>query len=270
MSTQRRNSHLLIKFIVLLILLIFSWSLLTRQTIVLVADPSPPYIEGRPGELASGGILPHLYKQIFQQFNDVHIEYQILPWSRAIENVKTGKMDGMMAILKTAGGEKYLDYTLPIFTGETKLWYLKDHFPTPLRWKNVKDLRIYKIGRVRDHYLGKTMIEAFGNRTLKNDLQVAHEDQLIRMLQKRRIDIIPLNENVAQCLIEKFKLTNQLVSMEKVLDHEVFYLAFSKKSPAKSLIPKINQIISAMKFKGEYQGYFKHQEKEQCSSSKRS
>ena len=70
------------------------------------------------------------------------------------------------------------------------------------------------------------------------------------MLARGRFDIALANDAVGYALARQYATEYQLMPTEKVTGTEVHYFAFSKKSTARKLIPRINRIISQLKKNG--------------------
>ena len=171
------------------------------MSISLVEDPWPPYIEGRIGEPASGGKLIELYRELFERIEGVEVQYLLMPWKRALVEVERGRQDGILALFKSAERTAVMDFTAPIFTGRTMLWYAKSKYPAPIDWETMDDLRQYNIVALRGSAMARPLHDAVAGG-------------------------VPLS----------------------IID--VYYMAFSKKSPARHLIPRINAIIEDMHEEG--------------------
>jgi len=71
------------------------------------------------------------------------------------------------------------------------------------------------------------------------------------MLLSGRIDLHPNSAAVGYSIIKEYGWQNKIIAAEKALYSSTLHLAFSKKSEAKKLIPRINNIISELKAEGE-------------------
>ena len=221
------------------------------MTISLVEDPWPPYIEGRTGEPASGGKLVELYRELFQRIEGVEVEYLLMPWKRALVEVELGRQDGIMALFKSPERVEVMDFTAPIFTGRTMLWYAPSRYPEPLDWETMDDLKAYNIVVLRGSAMADPLREALDRGVPLSIIEVNSHQQQFELVLRGRADIAPLTEVVGYHLLDQDGLNGAMVPMEKPLSSgDVYYMAFSKKSPARELIPRINAIIDDMQNEG--------------------
>jgi polar amino acid transport system substrate-binding protein len=220
--------------------------------ITLVEDPWPPYITGETGLPASGGTLIELYKEVFKLIKGVKVNYHLMPWKRALIEVENGKHDGIMALFKTPERLETMDFTAPIFTGRTMLWYSSEKFPGGLKWDTLEDLTPYNIIMERGSAMGKPLVDAKKNGVKLTLTEVNSHEQQFEMIGLGRGDITVLTEIVGYHLIHKSGMNKAIVPMEKPLSaDDIFYMAFSKKSPARKLIPQIDAVIETMKKTGQ-------------------
>ncbi len=220
-----------------------------QSSVILSNDPWPPYILGESGKSPPGGSGVTLIKKIFDQLENVKVKFKLSPWKRVLKEAEFGKVDGIMLILKTDERSEYLDFTIPLFEKRRLLWYSSERYPDGIHWNTLKDLSRYKIGAGSGYSLGSELNAAVKQGVLKVQ-QVYHIDLAFKMLKMGRIDIIPLNEAVAYDIIKKNGWLDLIVADEKPVSTSVYHMSFSKKSLAKKLIPRINQIITEMKNEG--------------------
>jgi polar amino acid transport system substrate-binding protein len=220
-------------------------------TISLVEDPWPPYIEGEVGEHASGGKLIDLYRELFKRMEGVEVHYLLMPWKRALVEVERGRRDGIMALFKSPERARVMDFTAPIFTGRTMLWYAQSKYPAPINWETMDDLKAYNIVVLRGSAMADPLHEAVDRGVPLSIIEVNSHHQQFEVVLKGRADIAPLTEVVGYHLLDNQGLKGAMVPMKKPLSSgDVYYMAFSKKSPARKLIPRINTIIDDMQKEG--------------------
>ena len=237
---------------ILFLLFIASASVQSKMRITLVEDPWPPYIEGEIDKPASGGTLINLYKEVFRQIEDVEVSYHLMPWKRALIEVEKGSRDGIMALFKSPERLKVMDFTAPIFTGRTMLWYSLDKFPNKLKWDTIEDLKPYHIIMLRGSAMAKPLIDAKNNGLTLNITNTNSHEQQFEIISRGRADITVLTEIVGYHLLLNNGLKGSIEPMEKPLSaDDVYYMGFSKNSPAKKLIPQINKIIKNMQKTGQ-------------------
>jgi polar amino acid transport system substrate-binding protein len=244
-----RNKKL---FVSILFMLFFSAPAQSVMKITLVEDPWPPYIEGKAGKPATGGTLIKLYSEVFKQLKGVKVDYLLMPWKRALIEVEQGKRDGIMALFKTPERLEVMDFSAPIFTGRTLLWYSTEKFPNGLKWGTIKDLTPFNIIMLRGSAMGKPLVDAKKNGVSLAITEINSHYQQFEMISLGRGDITVLTEIVGYHLLRENKMEGIIVPMEKPLSaDDVYYMAFSKKSPARKLIPQINRVIKDMRETGQ-------------------
>lgn len=221
------------------------------MTISLVEDPWPPYIEGRVGEIASGGKLIDLYRELFRRIEGVQVQYLLMPWKRALIEVERGRQDGIMALFKSPERTRVMDFTAPIFMGRTMLWYAKSRNSAPVNWDSMDDLKDYNIVVLRGSAMADPLLEAVNRGVPLSIIEVNSHRQQFEMVLKGRADIAPLTEVVGYHLLNREGWKEAIVPMQKPLSSgDVYYMAFSKKSPARKLIPRINTVLEDMRKEG--------------------
>jgi len=237
---------------VLLLLFVSTTFAQSPINITLVEDPWPPYIEGKAGAPATGGTLIKLYKKVFQQLDGVNVNYLLMPWQRALIEVEQGKRDGIMALFKTPERAKVMDFTVPIFTGRTMLWYSSEKFPNGLSWNKIEDLAPHHIIMLRGSAMAKPLVDAKTDGVPLTITEINTHKQQFEMISLGRGDITVLTEIVGYHYLNTSKSDKHIIPMQKPLsDGDVYYMAFSKKSPARKLIPQINTVIESMQASGE-------------------
>ncbi len=243
--------RVLFHIVIVVMLFISSASAENILKITLVEDPWPPYIIGQLNSEAQSGVLIDLYKEIFKQIEGVEVQYLLMPWKRALLEVEEGRHDGIMALFKNTARMKVMDFTIPVFTGRTLLWYSNTKYPGGIKWNSMEDLIPYQIVMQRSSAMGKPLQFAVKNGVPLNIYKVTSHIQQFQLLLSGRYDITPLTEIVGYHLLQEHGWNGKIIPMEKPLSlDDQYYLGFSKKTSARKLIPKINAIIEEMKKKG--------------------
>lgn len=211
--------------------------------VTLVGDSWPPYIYGDVGGEAKGGVGVELLHEIFRRIDTVQLRFPLVPWNRALRAVEQGTHDGIGILLKTDEREQYMDYTEEVFRSFNTFWYTKKKFPDGFNWENYKDFAPYTIGLIQGHSYGKEFDQLVKIGALKT-VSVSSADQLFAMLAKGRLDLVPANKLVG--ITYANALVNEGIIIQptqKPSGIEIYYIAFSKKSSARHLIPQVNQVI---------------------------
>jgi len=209
-----------------------------QSPVRLCEDPWPPYILGEMGGTATGGTVVERLEQIFSALGEKLI-IELRPWLRCLEMAKRGQFDGIPLLKKTPEREEFLDYSDVLMETRISLWHLPSRFPKGLEWNSIEDLTSYKYALLRGYSAGPEF-DAADKEGRLNVGRVNTLDLTIKLLVNKRIDLIPLNKEVA----EEYNATKyegeKLVAVKKPLHSNRLYLGFSKSSDAKHLLPAIN------------------------------
>lgn len=245
------REKIFIKIVLILVTLLSASSAASAQTsVTLVTDPWPPYVIGNDGESPTGGVSVEIVRKIFERLEDVKLEMKLYPWKRALNNAVEGEADGIWMVMKNEERMKVLEFTEPLLESRAFYWYLRSRYPDGIKSEKVADLLPYRIGVVRGYEIAKPLYEAQKQGIQLKIDDVTSEKQNFLKLVNNRVDIIPSHETVAYEQIKQNGWKDILAHTEKPIETTVFYIGFSKKSPAKSLIPKINKILGQLKTDG--------------------
>ncbi len=254
MNFIRKVSKIFLSIIFGYIFLLSSLLLAQEITkITLIQDPWPPYTFGKAGEIPSRGFAVEISKEIFQRLN-IQTDLMLFPWKRCLLQLKLGEKDGIMLLTKNTERQEYMDFTDKLMDSQDMIWYypekFKAHVGKEFSWDTFRDLKPYKIGHTAGFNYGERYDEAVREHNLIEEYANTDE-QNFKKLFRGRIDIFVCNDNAAY---EVFNIHPELKGKfkfaKKPLQRVEYFMAFSKKSPARSLLPQINHIIAQMKNDG--------------------
>ncbi len=206
----------------------------------------PPFTPNRFG-MTEEGLSFRLMQAVFSRLG-IEITVELFPQRRLLEILKQGDKDGAPVISKDAERLKYLTFTDPIFSKRGFVYYLTSR-KSPLQWNDVSDLQGLKIGITAGHNYG----EEFHRAASRNHLglvEVNTEEQGFHMLLAGRIDVFLCIDMTARQILRDPKYRGVIVHAPKSYYHKDYHIAFSKKSRAEKLTPKVNEVIRAMKEDG--------------------
>ena len=225
----------------------FSAALGAREATVvkLAAFDYPPFYYDKDNRVQ--GIAVDLVDALFSRMNMKH-EIRIYPLKRALENLKTGKNDGIMILIKTPEREQSLIYTSPVLTVRGVLWWAADGKRSGLEFERLEDLTPFRIGVTRGYSYGIEL-----DNILKNMMvDVVGSDLLnFKKLLWHRIDAFPCNEIVAKGLFKSNKaFQGKFIHSKNAFIEWKLHMAISKKSDLTDKINEINTIIDDLKKEG--------------------
>lgn len=167
------------------------------------------------------------------------------PWTRALSLVKSGQVDGIFSLNRTAERERYMSFSsYPIAWSEERLFSLRS------KSKKIEEFdQITKksVGVVADYTYGKT----FDELKIAKKITARGNENLITRLNKGWIDVIVMNRIVFEYYVKKLKLDPSRFQMHPlVVNAEDLYMAFSKKSKlGKKVLSDFNKSLKSMQDK---------------------
>ena len=217
-------------------------------------SPWPPYTLGQVGRKPDGGLGIDLVREIYKRL-DVRVNIELYPWKRVLKMAETGLIDGPTLLMKNPEREKYLVYTIPVFEGREVLFYSKNHLKN-FSWDDFKDLSPYTIGLINGYTYGDEFLKAAAQLGLKIEYAVTAEVNF-QKLHAGRIDLVLEDPLVAGAIVRKNDEWAKIITFaDKPVTIYPYYMALSRKSSARVLIPKLNLIIEQMRADGSIDHIF--------------
>jgi len=181
------------------------------------------------------------------------LKLNILPWARAVQEVKHGVCDALAGAYYTKERAEWALFSEPL--GEAKVVLFK-HQDLHIEFNHFEDLKPYQIGVGH----GFVASPAFDAADYLNKLYLTHANQGLKMVFAKRLDLMVFGEKPGLKMLQKiehekgFKGISQVV---KPLSHAIkvntFHLAISKKIEAASaLLKDINDGIRVLRKSGRY------------------
>ncbi len=237
--------------ILLLVIVLFT-TILMADTIILAADPWMPY--NGQSDSSNPGYCIEIAKAVFQKAGH-KVTYQVLPFSRAIQDASNGKVNGVVGAAKT----DVPDFIFPV--NEIGISSSKFFVKKNSTWKydGVKSLKNEKLGVVQDYTYGDETFDGFVEESIKNhstNVEVARGDapleKLINMLLADRISVVVEDGLVMQYTLKHLGKTNDIKLASSLSDASKVYIAFPPNNPKSKEYAKIlSDGISDMRASGE-------------------
>ncbi|CAN2039525.1 polar amino acid transport system substrate-binding protein [Candidatus Magnetomoraceae bacterium gMMP-15] len=218
------------------------------KKINLSEDPFPPYTLGVEGAAPTGGIAVEIISEIFNRLN-IEVDMQLYPWNRCLAQMKVGRRDGLMMVIKTPEREEYMAFTESLIKDHWLFYFLAGR-KSPIEWNTYEDMKPYKIGITAGYGYGDEFLNAAEKFSLQID-EVKTDLHNFKKLLAKRTDVFICLENVANKTISMNpELKGKFKTACKSLWELEMYMTFSKKSPAVKLLPQVNKIIRQMREDG--------------------
>ena len=207
----------------------------------------PPYTFEKGG-IPTQGIAWEAMNAIFTRL-DIEIDMRLLPQARMLQYLKDGKKDAVSIISKNRDRLTFLDYS-DVLLQDTGVICYSSKRKKPFNWKEFRDLFPYRIGLVSGHNYGNPFLDAIVMYNL-NVQYVTNYEQNFKKLDAGRVDIILINRSSTSEFLRKYPDYKARIRIaEKPFFIYDYYTAFSKKSPARLLIPEVNNVIAELKKEG--------------------
>ena len=208
----------------------------------------PPITSER---LPDKGPLSRIVSEAFA-LEGVTVEYGYFPWKRAYDYARTGKWDGSIGWAPT---EKHLrDFLLskPVLMVDKGLFYLKS---TPFDWKTIDDLKGWKVGSTAGYAYGDDWDKAINEGRLQIE-EVTVDEQNIRKLLLRRVDVVAMEVDVANHLLRTLlppDVAATIVQHPKLVMQTPICLALSRKTErSAALMERFNRGLQRLTESGAY------------------
>lgn len=197
------------------------------------------------------GFMVEIAEVIFKKAGHT-VEYDIMPWSRAIEDARQGKINGIIA----AGKDDAPDFIFPEIE-QAKMYgafYVKKG--DSWQYKGLDSLKVKVLGVIKDYtYIPE--IDKYINDNQKNRklIQVASGDTAldssIKKLLAGRIGVVIEDSNVMSQYIKKNLGADQL-QVAGQLPPDDLYIAFSPSNPkSKEYAKMISEGIAELRKSGK-------------------
>jgi polar amino acid transport system substrate-binding protein len=206
----------------------------------LVTLQYPPYEFEEQGEVK--GIAVEIVEEAFRRMQQP-IRIELLPWAKALKQVKNGKADAVFTAFKTQEREKFADYSREILINQTvSLFVRKDS--KVIFDGDLEKLGRYKFGVVQNISYGKIFDDAVRNGYIQ-PIDVAETGQMnMQRLMEGRFDILISNRYGAFYILKKLDKLDRVKELTPAMESVPSYIAFTKK---KDLVPVRNTFDSTLR-----------------------
>lgn len=176
----------------------------------------------------------------------VKANYIVCPFARCLRQLEKGEIDLIINLYKTQERLRYLTYLKHEYiAGGYRTFYV--HSDSNIVINNYHDLKGRLIGQLK----GAKYFERFDNDTKLQKSSYVHQEQLISMLAKQRLDTVIGKEITLDYLIQKRKLQKVLLkSKYKEFISKPGFIAMSKTSAHLNILPTLEVNLSKLMDEG--------------------
>ncbi len=219
------------------------------ETIRLTNGDWAPYLSKT---MKHHGVSSHIVTEVFASMG-VKTEYGFFPWSRAYKLAKDGDWHGSVVWQPSEERRKAFYFSQePVLNQSRVFIHLADY---AFDWKTIDDLAGIEIGGTIEYLYG----EAFQKAEAEGKIMVERvpTDLInIRKLLKKRVDIIPMEKQVARHLIKTDFTPDEARSITfhpRPLTQDAYHLILSKRFERnKTLIKQFDEHFRKYKASGRY------------------
>lgn len=221
------------------------------EKITIVGDPWCPYNCGSTDK--NQGFLVEIGKRLFNQAG-IEVEYKIIPWSRAINDVRAGKYHALVGAYK----DDAPDFVYPSkpLAESINGFYLTSPNTSGWKFQGIPSIQKKRIGIINDYSYGHDLDAYFKKHTNSQHIQRVSGDNAlelnIKKLQANRIDLLIEDVAVINYGHKNHSITTPLTFVGKASGEGV-YIAFSPKDKnAKRYATILSEGLVKLKSSGEY------------------
>ncbi len=203
-----------------------------------------PYTFQQNGKAA--GFEIEILKAVLGNMN-IKVEFKKYPWKRCLHELKSGKADGLVSMLKTNDREFYTYYPdTHISLSKTVLVTRTD---TEISFDgSYGNLSEYSIGVIQGFGYGDTFDKAD---YLKKDA-VTNAEMLIKKLLAGRNDIIAENLAVIEGFSKKMRVQDKIRFLAPPIHTQKLFVGFSKSKGLKKLTNDFSIALEKFKSSGQH------------------
>lgn len=204
--------------------------------------------------VAHYGLVSHITEASFKKAN-VSVEWQFMPWARALDVAARGSWDGSAAWLKIPEREEFFHYSDPILQTQRVFVQRADNI---FLWDTLDDLKGKTIGVTLSS--GYPLLKSAIESGAVKGLEFPDYTTSLRSLLSGRIDAVPLPRRVAEHLI-RLRFRNQLSEFHfdpKIIETLPLHLVVSKEvENGPEIIDRFNKGLQLLKASGEFDAFLK-------------
>jgi polar amino acid transport system substrate-binding protein len=209
------------------------------------ADPWPPYIDDT---VDGGGVSVELADAAFRT-QGYTVTNRIVPWARAMEEVKHGRVDLILDAWWTQERSNDYMFSRPYLDGPLK--FIKKR-TDKFTFNNHTSLRNKSLALVRDYGYGDALLSSKEYRPV----EVTDFILGIRMLEAGRVDLAIENELVARTRLAKESPSSleKLAFVEPAISNNYVYVMSGYKNPQHAkIIAAFNQGLMEITANGTFE-----------------
>lgn len=224
----------------------------SKEKIIIASDPWPPYVGKEDGELGS---MVEIALKAFEKVG-IEVEYKNLPWDRAIQEVRSGNINGIIASVYDVEDLIVGEYSVGI--SGVSLFVKKGNEFEFESIDSLKDIRLAGMMNYSYGY-GIEMLLQEATENKNPNVTVVQGDNpiksMVEMLANDRIDVMPEDRDVFFRIVNDLGLNSEDYSEIELPDsYDESYISFSPNIEESSeYAMKLDEGINIIRTSGELQ-----------------
>ena len=195
---------------------------------------------------AEGGVV-ELVRTIMAKL-DHSVEITVLPWTRAMQMVASGRADAIFTAYRNPEREKFLAYGDEVLIDQEIYFYKKRG--SPLQFDGtIASIHDARIGIVSTISYGQAFDKYRPVIQLDKANQLSHN---FLKLEKSRIDLVISSHYVAESTLAEMGMGERVERLPRMVESVPSYIAFTRQRDLSRLQSRFDNELRRMKSTGEY------------------
>ena len=232
---------------VLIVVLVLSGPI-QAKTLQILTMENAPYSFTQNNEVKGIGVA--LVKEAFKRMSQP-VQVSIAPWARAMEQIRSGAVDGLFNVYRTPEREFFADYSA-LLQDETVVLFVRKSSTIDFNG-DLAALSQYKFGTIRGYSYGRTYDKAVADGVINKIKLLTLTEQSLRMLMMKRIDVAPSGRHVGKYYLHQLGLQASVRELSPPLETVPTYLIFPKKNKSDAIRLGFNKALQSMRDDGTYE-----------------
>lgn len=216
------------KIIIFILLTFISCTKVYASSKLLVVTENYPPFQSLNSEGKLVGVAAEIVNKVLTH-SQLEYEIQVMPWARAYQSAKTSPNTLIFSLLQTPSRKELFQWLVPLCKVTTSFYTLTSRID--VNASSLKEIASYRIGIAREQAT-KFFLES--NNLMKNAIEVNDNQQLRKMIQHNRIDLMLSSDNYVKALQKDNDLAINDLKLLFTVDelNQTLYLAANQHVPA--------------------------------------
>lgn len=194
------------------------------------------------------GMLPEMCQLLFERLRQP-MQFDVVPWARAVLMLKTGEADGLIPMFKSPEREAQFSFTkVPVYRADMSLFGRVGELP---KWTRLSDLYGFSFVKLRGALFAPDFDQAVSSGAIRCE-EASSLATAIRMVDARRVDFAAAARLSGLQLIASEGLGHRVAALEPPLFRQEFHLAMPRKAFSTQLLSAIDTEVARAQADGSF------------------